>query len=314
MNMSDAATQVISAVRVSLTEAPGAAAWMREQSGGTLRLLAHFWERLPQASRFLHPDLHLVFAMPDGRRAAGDPLDWTLVHGAMLYVPHAHRAEVFSRSAAGADALSLYISGWERLLRPGEGSGGPITTDNRPVPLQFLTGDAETVGAMLPQMLTLVKRRAPAREITNYVMVLPGSAAVMEDSNVRAARMDDEPVLNRWRRLYSHERGILFDSNISESIRSNNMFVYEQGGQIVTVAKFDVDLPEHVEIGGVFTFPEFRSKGYGRAMMGDLAARIRKNGKTPMLQVDEQNTVAHRLYLQLGWVDAGRLCRVWLVP
>jgi predicted GNAT family acetyltransferase len=46
--------------------------------------------------------------------------------------------------------------------------------------------------------------------------------------------------------------------------------------------------------------------------MSDLAHRIRQAGKTPTLQVDEQNLPALGLYEKAGWKALGKLARVWL--
>ena len=67
-----------------------------------------------------------------------------------------------------------------------------------------------------------------------------------------------------------------------------------------------------IEIGGVYTFPEFRKHGFGTKIVSDLACRIRTAGKTPTLQVDEQNIPALRLYESAGWKSMGKLARVWL--
>lgn len=300
--------------RISLAEAPAAANWMSRASGGVLQLLGHFWERLPQASKFTQPDFHLLAVLPE--EAPYSPVaDWGVCRGVMLYVPHAHRAEVFSIDSDAAGHLSMYLAGWERLLRNTDVNLSPITSSEAShAPLQFITGDSATIDNMLPPMLKLVRRRQPAKMVTNCVMVLDENARVAEQPNVRASHADDEATLNRWRRLYSQERGILFEANIIDGIRAGNIFVYEVDGQVASVAKLDIDLPTHVEIGGVYTFPEMRAHGYGTALMEGLAFRIRQQGKTPMLQVDESNTSAYRLYQRLGWKELGRLSRVWLVP
>ena len=280
-------------------------------SHGGLLTLAHFWDRLPQTPKFSQPDLHLVAVLPE--RVAFLPVaDWGTCRAVMLYVPHAHRAEVFAVDAVAAEHLAMYLAGWERLLRSSGAEASPITDIEPQSPLQFLTGDAATVEVMLPQMLKLVRRKAAVKTVTNYVMALGVESAVSEHANVRPARAEDEAALNRWRRLYAQERGILFEANVLDGVRAGKVFVYDTGAEIASVAKLDMELPEHVEIGGVYTFPELRTKGYGRALMEDLALRIRKQGKTPLLQVDESNSTAHHMYLQLGWQEMGKVTRVWL--
>jgi predicted GNAT family acetyltransferase len=159
--------------------------------------------------------------------------------------------------------------------------------------------------------------------LINVVMQLPSEVGSTLESHVRLARESDIPTLNRWRRLYKEERGIVFDADMDALVQNQRVYVYDlpteetTGGSagtggVVAVAKFDLELRALVEIGGVYTFPEYRHKGYGVALMRDLAQRIRQMGKVPTLQVDEENLPALGLYEKAGWRAIGRLARIWL--
>jgi GNAT superfamily N-acetyltransferase len=207
-------------------------------------------------------------------------------------------------------------------------------SSNGKVPIDFLTGDADGIAWMTPLLLPLVHKRAPARQLVNVVMQLPPEVPCDTAPQVRLARDSDIPVLNRWRRLYKEERGILFDADMDAWVQHQRVYVYElpadakpadstdtpangtpsapPSGPIASVAKIDLDLQNLMEIGGVYTFPEYRNRGYGTAIVRDLAARIRQLGKKPTLQVDEQNEPALRLYDKAGWQRMGKLVRVWL--
>jgi predicted GNAT family acetyltransferase len=159
--------------------------------------------------------------------------------------------------------------------------------------------------------------------LINVVMQLPSEVESVSQSHVRLARESDIPTLNRWRRLYKEERGIVFDADMDALVQNQRVYVYdlpteeatEAGvgpGGVVAVAKFDLELRTLVEIGGVYTFPEYRHRGYGAALMRDLAQRIRQMGKVPTLQVDEENLPALGLYEKAGWRAMGRLARIWL--
>ncbi len=186
------------------------------------------------------------------------------------------------------------------------------TPSNGRTPIDFLTGDAPGIFWMTPLLLPLVNRRVPARQLVNIVMQLPPDVPTAADPNVRLAQDIDVPTLNRWRRLYKEERGILFDADMDALVERQRVFVYELDKQVVALAKIDMDLQNLVEIGGVYTFPEFRKRGYGAGIVRDLASRIRQGGKTPTLQVDDQNTPALHLYEAAGWRTMGKLARVWL--
>ncbi len=188
----------------------------------------------------------------------------------------------------------------------------PAKSDlNGRVPIDFLTGEAQAIGWMLPLLLPLVHRKAAARQLVNVVMQLPAEVGCEPDGHVRLAREADIPTLNRWRRNYKEERGIHFDADMDAWIERQRVFVYELEGQVVAVAKVDLELQNLVEIGGVYTFPEFRNKGYGAGIVCDIACRIRQMNKQPTLQVDEQNP-ALRLYESMGWQTLGKLARIWL--
>ncbi len=180
------------------------------------------------------------------------------------------------------------------------------------VAIDFLTGSAEGIDWMAPELLPAVHRKAPARRVVNVVMQLPEAVPTALAPGVRVARDEDLPILNRWRRAYKEERGIVFDADMDAWVATGRVFVYEHAGEVVAVAKLDLDLRSLVEIGGVYTFPAHRQRGYGSGMVRDLACRIRKMGKAPTLQVDEANEPALHLYQSAGWVSRGRLARVWL--
>jgi GNAT superfamily N-acetyltransferase len=180
------------------------------------------------------------------------------------------------------------------------------------VPIDFLTGHADGISWMTPLLLSVLHRKSPARQLVNVVMQLPAAVPCQSDANVRTAREADVPTLNRWRRQYKEERGILFDADLDAWVQTGRIFVYEHEKQVVAAAKFDLELPGLMEIGGVYTFPEFRKRGFGAKIVSDLACRIRQTHKAPTLQVDELNSQALRLYEGAGWTPMGKLARVWL--
>ncbi len=331
---------------------PGwAVRFLLDRGGGVMDFIAHFWERLAQTPPLARNDLHLVMTRPwasgteqgqaelgsngvgDHRsgssknnavgrnlndEAAGEPAG--PFTGAMLYVPKAHRADVLATTPAAATAFAQYILGGAASRKvpsvaPGVGGGPEAIGEGdgavRPA-IDFLTGGAAGIDGMLPLLLPALRKRGPSKRVVNAVMRLPERVAGETCSAVRAAREGDAAVLNRWRKLYKEERGILFDADVEAWIANQVVFVLENQGQVASLAKFDLVLSATVEIGGVFTFPEARNRGFGRALVGDLVYRIRSMGKTPVLQVDRANRAALQMYEGQGWECAGDLARVWL--
>lgn len=237
--------------------------------------------------------------------------------GAMLYVPKAHRADVLASSAAAAAGMARYIlehnidDGGLRDPIAGKDASDIEDGEGRPA-IDFLTGGAAGIDHMLPLLLPAVHRRAPAKRVVNAVMRLPDAVRGTACSAVRMAKEGDAPVLNRWRKLYKEERGILFDADVDAWITSQVVFVLENNGAVVALGKFDLVLAGVVELGGIYTFPEARHRGFGRALVGDLVHRIRAMAKIPVLQVDRGNAAALAMYKSQGWESAGDLARVWL--
>jgi GNAT superfamily N-acetyltransferase len=306
-------------------------------------LIAHFWARLPQTPPLQRDDLHLVVAVDEQAKEELTYVDINKIcvlpdrlRGAMLYVPKAHRADVLALDAACAAAFAAYIAAAGTVAKAGAvevpvevgiaADAAEADPEVRPmvetaaagngnsgrVAIDFLTGSAEGVMAMVPHLLPVVHKKAPARQLVNLVMQLPSAVPAASCEAVRLARETDIPTLQRWRKLYKEERGILFDANLDAGVSSQKIFVLEHEKQVVAAAKFDLELSRLVEIGGVYTFPEYRKKGFGRLLVEDQAVRIRAMGKRPTLQVDRDNRPAAVMYQRLGWVGMGELARVWL--
>ncbi len=314
--------------RIGVDKAGLAADFLRRQGGGVMDMIAHFWDRLSQTPPLARGDLHLVIVWkppdqaPENSPVIPDGPQILSASGAMLFVPKAKRADVFASDHVASDLLAAYINQWQEdpphnlssapAQPPVEPPDKSSAVNGESVPLQFITGEEQGVQAMLPALLVAAHRKAPAKMVTNVMMQLGQAIAATLSSRVRKARDGDEHMLNRWRKMYKEERGILFDADVDAWIESGKVYVCEHDNQIVAIAKFDLELANMVEIGGVYTFPEFRRHGFGRELVSDLACRIRMDKKTPVLQVDVNNESALRIYQSEGWNITGRLVRVWI--
>jgi predicted GNAT family acetyltransferase len=66
-------------------------------------------------------------------------------------------------------------------------------------------------------------------------------------------------------------------------------------------------LPGHREVSAICTHPDFRGRGYARAIVARLIAITFDEGLTPFLHVEETNHGAQKLYGELGFVERARL-------
>ena len=70
---------------------------------------------------------------------------------------------------------------------------------------------------------------------------------------------------------------------------------------------FNATLPDCVQVGGVFTPPELRGRGHGRAVVAASLEIARSEGVTrSILFTDEANAPARRAYEAIGFREIGR--------
>lgn len=72
-------------------------------------------------------------------------------------------------------------------------------------------------------------------------------------------------------------------------------------GKLIGMAGERLQTDEFIEISGVCTHPDYRSRGYGAALLTTVGQRILDEGKTPFLHAYASNTGAIALYRSLGF-------------
>jgi RimJ/RimL family protein N-acetyltransferase len=156
-------------------------------------------------------------------------------------------------------------------------------------------------------------------------LVVPGSLSRGE-IRVRAPRMEELDLLGRWRAAYSVETLGLPDAptlhestraDIERICRHGDGFVAERvagEGQaswpesegLVAFSAFNAHLPDVVQIGGVWTPPALRGRGFARAVVGGSLVLARAQGVSrAILFTSKDNQPARRAYLALGFQVIG---------
>lgn len=83
-------------------------------------------------------------------------------------------------------------------------------------------------------------------------------------------------------------------------------WVLEDAGSIVATTAFNASIPGMVQVGGVYTFPDFRNRGYGRAVVAGALLEARARGvKKAILFTGEDMEAATRVYKALGFSPIG---------
>jgi ribosomal protein S18 acetylase RimI-like enzyme len=131
----------------------------------------------------------------------------------------------------------------------------------------------------------------------------------------RRPRPDEIPLLVRWRvEFYAEttdpDRSPAVVAACGESIRGaharGDLFLLEADGTPLASAAFNAHLPDCVQVGGVWTPPELRSRGHARAVVAGALLSARKQGATTgVLFTGQNNHPARKAYEALGFRRIG---------
>ncbi len=107
-------------------------------------------------------------------------------------------------------------------------------------------------------------------------------------------------------------------SNVASRLQTNRVFLVAEppnlagSGPVLSSALLNVEGEDAGLIGGVFTQPQARGRGYAAACTAALAIDLQQDGKTPVLFFE--NPVAGRVYRQLGFEECGKWALLYLAP
>ena len=145
-------------------------------------------------------------------------------------------------------------------------------------------------------------------------LVVPGPLARGE-WRCRRARADELDLLVAWRVGYNVETNAQSDGpalrassreEIESGLAEGGGWVLEVDGTPVAYQQFNAMLPDVVQVGGVWTPPALRGRGYARGVVAGalLAARAEGVGRG-VLFTGETNIPAQRAYAALGFARVG---------
>jgi predicted GNAT family acetyltransferase len=142
----------------------------------------------------------------------------------------------------------------------------------------------------------------------------------LSSGEVRGRRMapGDLELISEWRVGYEIEALGEQDSaelrqscrdGVERSLAEGHTWVLEAGGVAVACSSFNAAIQEAVQIGGVWTPPQLRRRGYGRAVVAASLLDARREGvQKAILFTAESNIAAQRAYEALGFRHIGDYC------
>lgn len=131
----------------------------------------------------------------------------------------------------------------------------------------------------------------------------------------RRIQADDLDLLTEWRIAYSIEALEETDGpHLHQQAREDVMRVWEERrswliehqGQAVACSSFNAVIAEAVQIGGVWTPPKFRRRGYARASVAASLRDAQAEGvQQAILFTPEENLPAQKAYEAIGFREVG---------
>jgi uncharacterized protein len=133
--------------------------------------------------------------------------------------------------------------------------------------------------------------------------------------SLRGATTDDRERLIDWTVGFAEEAGLpAFERErdhvalmVMRSISEARRFIWEVDRQPVAMASYNDTGIAGARIGGVWTPPDRRAKGYATTLVASLSQRLLDSGKTwCALFADVKNPLSNRIYQRVGYRESCR--------
>jgi predicted GNAT family acetyltransferase len=140
----------------------------------------------------------------------------------------------------------------------------------------------------------------------------------------RRMRAGDLALMTEWRVAFNIEAigaqedpDLWVSSRVSveRSQQEGHIWVLERGAETVACSAFNTAMQEAVQIGGVWTPPQLRGRGYARCVVAASLLDARAEGvEKAVLFTGEENIAAQRAYTALGFRHIGDYRLLLLKP
>lgn len=183
--------------------------------------------------------------------------------------------------------------------------------------IDFTMGRTDLVDALL----VACKRCELERREEHYLAELPADhmprVVVPQGTIVRRAQIYDiEPLTQLYFGTDGFERLSMDDlrRTMAGRVRSMRTYVAQVGTRLVSAASTSGETPVSAMIGGVWTSPDARNRGYSTAVVAALSRELVEQRRTPYLFYLLDNTPAAAVYARVGYRVVGRWSVAYMSP
>ncbi|MCU4527092.1 GNAT family N-acetyltransferase [Acinetobacter pittii] len=136
------------------------------------------------------------------------------------------------------------------------------------------------------------------REYDQWIMICSHQ---FSEAQGRLAELSDIARLNEYQHQYNKERSVNETPDWAFLIQQQKIIVLDVDEQIVSIVRLGIETDRLVSIGGTYTFPAYRRKGFAERVLQFAVNRIVETGRIAHLIVDVDNIPAVSLYRQMGF-------------
>jgi ribosomal protein S18 acetylase RimI-like enzyme len=163
-----------------------------------------------------------------------------------------------------------------------------------------------------PNLLPIIKRKFPEAKHydENWMLVKKGQANFFKSTLARRLRTEDDAskLADLLSTRKERSRGTV--NGFMNMISNMPTYGIYENTKLVSYAGSFIQLPQVWMIGGVYTHPDYRNRGYATLATSAVTEEALKNAETAALFVRSDNFSAVRVYEKIGYENLGK--KLWV--
>ncbi|MEM4691152.1 MAG: GNAT family N-acetyltransferase [Desulfurococcaceae archaeon] len=231
-----------------------------------------------------------------------NPIDHCYLMNGLLYNPErSNTIFVIKNGVITGYVYASTIRGGLRIVLWGETSPKHLSSvlDKSTFVIINFQKDAEEI-EVEPYLTALVERKYRNPELSYFYDMVTDEERFKpyRAGNVRKLNEADLDAFIEIRKI--HGRPVSREEAL-ELIKQRRFYGVYENNKLVGIAGARIKLPEIWIIGNVFVHPDYRGRGYGKAVTSAITEDAVKSGALAYLQVETTNSIAINIYEKLGY-------------